>query len=301
MGGGICYVSGVADKDTEVGNDPVVIGSLPIITMRETMSDSNVAVASSLDGWKSNFVYAVSRNQAIASRFSYGNGVIRAENEFGDPTAGIVDDGDYVLISRGPNRIAGMSEAGEEFEACKTLLSGIENENCDPDAVFVKALRSTAAGSGYYDDYVSFGKVKNFGLWGMMPDQINIQNLNTGFVGVNTDVPEYMLDVAGTIESKNNTRVEQVCQKPDAGFPFDPASCFDVDVITGTKITCPAGTVLVSINDTNGPTVDLTQPDSAYTCKTMSFTKLTGGQSCNNLNEWIIGFKSDGEIICGIP
>ena len=295
MGGGVCYVRGERDVDSVAGNDPVVIGGLPIITLREFM-DSNVAVAWTIDGWGSQLVYGVTQNQAVDGRFVHGNGVIRGENEFNDPTAGINNDADYVLLSRGPNRVAGLGEEGQEFAPCGTMLSGIENENCDLDAIFVKSLRSTAQGSNYYDDYVVFGKVKNFGLWGSMPDKVNIQNLNTGYVAVNKDVPDHMLDVSGTIATDNNVRTNLICTKPAPGDTFDAdRHCFNIQQILDSNVACP-GQAIGSINDLSN-----SNTGPKYNCKTLVFHTLKPNQTCTGFNEWIVGFTSAGDIICEVP
>ncbi len=298
MGGGICYVTGERDLDTVAGNDPVVIGALPIITIRDVMgSERNVAVAWSLDGWKSQLVYGVTQNQTIASLFVPGNGVIRAENEFNDVTAGINNDADFVLLSRGPNRVAGMGETGQEFESCGTPMTGIENENCDPDAVFVKSLRSTAQGSNYYDDFVIFGKIKTFGLWGPLGGLNNhVRNLNTGFVAVNKDLPEHMLDVSGAIQTDNNVRTRLICTKPPVGDPFDVNKhCFDIRQIEDNTVACP-GQSIASINDLSD-----SNTGAKYSCKAINFINLKPNQACTGFNEWIVGFNSLGEIICKVP
>lgn len=297
MDGGVCYVRGERDVDSVAGNDPVVIGSIPIITIRDSLGGEMVAVAHTMDGWGSNIAYAVTQNQAVAATFNFGNGVIRAENEYGDVTAGINNDADYALISRGPNRVAGHSESGGRFHPCGTPLSGLENENCDLDAVFIKALKSTAQGPNYYDDFVTFGKIKNYQLWIENNIEGYIYNANTGVVGINNDFPQHMLDVAGAIEVNENTRSDLICTKPGPTDTFDPdRHCFDIGEITDATVACP-GEALVAINDLSS-----SNPNPKYTCKPLNFvSNLKPNQSCPNLNEWIVGFTSEGDIICEVP
>lgn len=304
MSGGLCYGLGERDMDGVAGNDPVVLGVVPIMTLREALEGEDTAVAYSVDGWNSKLAYAVTQNQAAytivsgneVARFKDGHGVIRAENEFGHPAAGINDDADYVLISRGPNRVAGFSLEGGVFEPCGNALTGIENENCNFGGVFVQALRNTAPGPNYYDDSVIFGKSKSFGLWAENNVPNYIFNLNEGFVGVSNNTPTQLLDVIGTIQAENNTRSDLICIKPPATEVFDPdRHCFRTDEITGPDVACP-GQVLQAINDLSD-----SNPNPKYTCKTLSFTSLIPNQSCTGLNEWIVGFTSDGHIICEVP
>lgn len=317
---GICIALGVRDSRAPLGqNDPIIIGALPIRDMADIDSDTTMRPprgigeqatrlseqgyeADSIDPWGNQYTYAVTLSMTEAGQFRYYDGVIGLQDEFGQPTGGINNDGHYVIVSHGPNRSGGFSAlTGLNDVPCAPLANGVDNENCDNDGVFVRALGNYEAnGAAYYDDVVrGRGPLPGI-IWTEIPgtgSPPDMRNLNTGFIGVGTGTPGEQLEVSGDLRVTTPAtgtppvpvRATLVCDPTGNDF------CFPIESITSaTGISCPAGQVLKGVKGgtTRGdPLVPICAP---------GFSTLVPGQSCpvGPPREWIVGIRSDGTIIC---
>ena len=131
------------------GGRKVRIGALPARTLE--MSDTYMA-----DGWNHRYTYAVTVPLTNASTFDNDEGAITIR-DINDNTV-INGTAHYVLLSHGEDGKGSYSTGGGQFMAC-TATSGKDQDNCtNTTATFrVSQDRSTAPGSGYYDDFALYG------------------------------------------------------------------------------------------------------------------------------------------------
>ncbi|MGZ9097311.1 MAG: type IV pilin protein [Micavibrio sp.] len=278
-GNGLCLVAGTRDADGDGANDPVLIGGVPVRSLKE-INQSVISDTSAFDGWKTQLTYAVTLSLTNNGTYKLYNGVIGAIDEFGQNTAGINNDGHYVILSHGPDAKGGFTAGGLQPSACGPVTAAKDNENCNNDAVFVQALGAyKSASPDFYDDFVYFTKSRSSTLWAYIFGTGDIYNLNTNNVGIKTATPTERLEVNGAITTDNNVKATQLCQK-------DGTDCFNLDVITTTnKIRCgTADQVMtgVSIGD--------------EICQVPVFSGTTPNVDCSP--GWVHGIKSNGDVIC---
>ncbi len=286
-GNGFCVFAGTRDTDADPDNvaDLIVIGGVPINSFRDT-NQNNVDSTIIEDGWSGLLSYAVSVSLTNNSTYNFDRGVIRAVDEFGQPTAGITNDAHYVLISHGDNQIGGFMTGGGAAPPCGSTAVALDNENCNNDATFVQALGLYQGNTvGFYDDYVLFSKSQSSSLWSYIPGTNNIQNLNTQNIGIGTDTPARRLDVAGNIRTSNNIVVNQIC------LNSDNTNCLEVERIaqdiTGSAINikCRAGEVMEGISLKEAR------------CVTPTFDPIQTNFICPP-GKWVNGFSTTGDVIC---
>ena len=140
-GVGICIVTGgiISVPGTRTPAQRVLIGAIPIRTIR--LASTNVLTMSdslSLDAWGNKLLYAVTASQTNGVTYSSDKGQIRALDENNQPTAGIVDDGHFVVLSHGANGNGAYNQYGSLISTCSTGTN--ETENCDANATFRSAL-----------------------------------------------------------------------------------------------------------------------------------------------------------------
>ena len=261
--------------------ETVVIGAVPIRTIRLTTSAAYLPDETALDGWGRKLLYAVTKSQTKATTYVNDKGQIAAIDEGTPPlpTAGINGDAHFVVLSHGANGNGAYSNNGTIVTPCVATTK--ESENCDADSTFMSALGFYEGDSPqYFDDLSYFAQRFDNELWASTSaGSIHIYNKNKGNVGIKTSTPTEKLDVNGDLEASNNVKVTKICD-------INGAKCFNVDSISGSgsAMTCPANQVMIGI--TNGTAqcsaVGLTPPADT-TCGT---------------GKWIQGIRSDGSVVC---
>ncbi len=200
-----------------------------------------------------------------------------------------------------------------------------DRENCDGDSTFVQSL-TLYKGDGdiEVDDYALFQKVAYSSLWTNVPEVDvdgdltgnltgHIMNLNTGNVGIATDLPPDMeqekltvgcydndddgselcdsgpLVSEGVLKADKNTRAKQICLR-------DGSKCFNIESITGNvdEMDCPPGQVMT------GVMLDEDTGALSASCLTVIMTAVQDGQTCPD-GEFISSIRTDGIIRCVGP
>lgn len=301
---GICRTLGARDTliDPDTTNDPIIIGGVPIETLRPGGGDFGIDKIS--DGWGNQLTYAVSDrlcNPAKTSAQSdYKYGVITVVDEFGNPTAGIgmtdmtePPDGTpdpnamFVVLSHGASGMGAFTYQGTIVENC--AMGTIDAENCDNDGTFVSGLTNIFGDNAdFNDDYVYVYLYQPNTLWDNMRDAntnptAHIMNLNTNNVGVLTQTPQERLHVMGNTRAMT-VRADRFCYE-------DGGSCFDVDFLqyqrtSGIKKnSCNAGEVLATLGNNTATCVKpaLIAPGVEKRCPVGAFLR---------------GIMTNGVIIC---
>lgn len=323
--GGICLVLGTRDVTGDGIADPIMVGAYPVRDMARRNESRSLSTPrgigdeakrntvegyeqDGIDPWGDQYLYAITLSLLNPLTFAFYNGTIGVQDEFGQPTAGVNNDGHFVLLSHGPNRRGAFSvQTGAQMIPCgqdpldDPVNGAMDNENCDLDGTFVQALGNYESDTtAFYDDIIRVGPPEKTIIWDRLPDPAtglptaNLQNLNTGNVGVGMiaetestgtlRVPTERLDVSGTLRSQRATRASGVCT-------HDGGLCFPISSIAGTGFRCPAGKVMKQIKGQGSLTLPL-----AATCVTPAFAPLTP-RDCGP-GKWIIGLKTNGDVIC---
>lgn len=334
---GICIVLGKRDTRPPAGNEPIIVGAFPVATLGLRASSLDYAAprgmgdtasrttdlgyrADSLDPWGDQYTYAVTLSMARPGQFLFYEGVIGVQDEFGQPTAGINDDGHYVLISHGPNRrgafsaLTGVQDVPCGQDPVDDPVNGArDNENCDLDGDFLQALGNYEAdGPGFYDDIIRVRGAAPTQIWARVDPSTTgaapIWNLNTGNIGVGTLTPGEQLEVNGIL------RVETP-PAPGSGAVVSSLicdqggnnDCFRIADIATTGISCPSGQVLRGIRGAQTRPISEGGPlprgsSLLPICGNASFS-LNPGQTCpaGPPREWIVGVRSNGDVICSVP
>ncbi|MCM2343785.1 MAG: prepilin-type N-terminal cleavage/methylation domain-containing protein [Alphaproteobacteria bacterium] len=317
---GICRTAGARDTDIDGdgADDPVLIGGLPVVSMRNVGATFSDAIT--LDAWGNRLTYAVSErlcpNTKAQDSRDFRWGVIEARDEFGNRTAGIGasdlsqppdgtldSDGQFVVISHGPTARGAFSASGGPVQACDNTT--VDGENCDNDFVFASALGNyQGAGANFFDDHTYFHLYKPSALWDNMSILVgptpsitaHIQNLNTQNIGVLTDTPQTRLHVAGDIRA-DSVKTPRLCDETGANcFDYDwfgpdiNGSMWTRNTNVAKRNTCTGNEVITSIG--NGrvwcgkPTL---QPPSAGLVKCVDL---------DASKPYLRGIKSNGDPIC---
>lgn len=283
-GGGFCVYNGLRDADGDGAMDLVAVGGLPINAFRQANGlkvDSSVAH----DGYDSLITYAVTLSMTNPNTFNFNRGVIRALDEFGLNTAGIIDDAHFVIVSHGANKSGAFSLEGGLTVPCGTDVQALDNENCDGDGVFMRALGfSRGNNTSFHDDFAFFAKSESSTLWTYIPGTNDIQNTNVQNVGIGTTAPTKKLEVNGDIRADNSTVVDQICMRSDPSKCFN-VSAFSADVTTTENIECGPGLVLTGLSE------------AAPQCGQPSLSAIKPDINCGP-ERWIHGFTSSGDPIC---
>lgn len=142
---------------TAGGSNNVLVGSLPYATL-------NMSIIDGYDGWDSSFTYAVSELLTDVDTFNEGHGVIRLDTR---ATVGasavntpnprvlgqngpLVNSYMFAVVSHGPDKRGSYTNAGIIQGSC--VGGGLDAENCNGDATFLKAPRVYVSGANFYDD-----------------------------------------------------------------------------------------------------------------------------------------------------
>ena len=307
---GICLAASnpAQDKDGNGATDLVIIGGFPVTSMQiaessgqnlDFRTDDYFSTRMDTDGWNSQLTYAVTYNLTQADSLeNFWHGVISAQDEFGNPTAGVSNDAHFAIISHGPDRKGAYNANGIQAAACGTTTN--DDENCDNDSTFIQSLGSyMGGGTEHFDDFIRFSKETSLSIWEETQDSIGRDQLYfapSGNLGINEDAapPNIAMSVNGTLQANNNILVDEICDEPklnpDTTINAD-ADCFDPEIITGDVGNCRPDQALKGI--WNG----------VKQCEDIVFEVPGTGQlenaSCSGVgNGWLRGFKSNGELIC---
>lgn len=305
---GVCRTVGARDTtiDADLVADPIIIGGVPIETLRPAGGDFGIDKIS--DGWGSQLTYAVSDRLCDPAKTSaqsdYKYGVITVLDEYGNPTAGIgmtdvseppdaINDsnGMFIVISHGRSAAGAYNYGGAIVANC--ALGTVDRENCDNDGTFVSALENTVGNTAnFYDDMTYVYLYQPNSLWDNMRDlAINptphIINLNTNNVGVLTDTPQERLHVNGNVRAAT-VRSDRFCYEDGTA---NPSTCFDTDFLGpvrtsgAKKNTCAAGEVITVLGN------------NTVTCSKPAMVAPGAEQRCP-VGKYLRGILTDGNILC---
>lgn len=292
---GICWIEGARDTDFD-GNlvvENIIIGGVPF---RAGIPGAESPIpgmdgGDTLDAWGNKLTYAISvtLTATIDGINNYKYGVIRGLDENGNPTAGINDDAQFVIVSHGKTGRGAFTRNGVMMLPCDVDANSDDFENCDNDSTFVQALGNyEAAGGQFFDDFLHFYREPGGDLWSRINNGAtatdHIQNLNSGNVGVNNAAPAVKLDVTGTINA-DTVKARNFCNKNGANcITFTAASA----KLLNTETCATTGAVMTGIDSQNAecakPTIT---PFAGYT-----------GAVCTGAGNYIKGVLTNGCVIC---
>lgn len=313
---------------TGTPRDKVMIGSLPYVTL-------GIGMKEAIDGWGNKFTYAMSEYMADETKFNYHIGAISIKklNNSGCPGApcGMLHETNqvkhqaadnetmldnrtaafpFVILSHGANGKGAYSSYGTQPVACNSS-TGRDVENCDGDAVFFSADRSTSIYSlvhadppgtdptdpdGYFDDaFTVYTLTKTSDKWAYVtPTTMN--NYTGGKVGIGLSLPQYPVHVEGNVKT-NSILAEDICSLPDTSTA-KPSYCFDPMNIAANEgdsrlIKCTGGmlTGIVGNTVTNNAT---------ETCASTVDTSTVGPLTCPS-GQYVTGISAGGVIQCASP
>ena len=259
---GICRAISAFDRDLNGANDEVIIGGLPLNYYTGYTAGGAPIVATLsrvpymqgekiIDGWKNKLTYAVTANVTRPNRTTNQiqrdsrAGVISALDENGNGTAGITDNGLFVVLSHGKDAQGAFSLMGVSFNNCSGTARG---ENCDEDTTFMQGVQ-LSEGADPFDDISKFFILPEGELWRLtgtldafgspLP---HIRNMNNDNVGVNISAaPVVKLEVGGTLRA-DSVRTDNICD--EAG-----ANCFRNSTLFGTGMGISSGSGATGVCD----------------------------------------------------
>lgn len=340
--GGLLDVEGIrqTSSNDDFDNDPttfpftkdrVLIGSVPYVSL-------GISVRDSLDGWGNRMTYAVSKFLTDSNKFGYDNGTIAIQqnkeivpgsgvfnvvNIFNkvsacpstptnafctSPPAPVNTNGAfmYALVSHGADGKGAYTYQGQRAIPCGAT-GGIDNENCNDDAVFVDAdpvtniysLVHTAPDDKYFDDAFTFYTLSRSNDKWSFSSTSKIYNKTKGNVGIGTTSPTVTLDVNGNVRADESLLAIDFCSEEwdDPGTaltPDKPAYCFKSKLIGGTDgstggtaLGCPKG-LMVGIASGSAICVD-------------NINTATIAPNTCNPGTFVIGIDASGVIQCSTP
>ena len=313
--GGVVLAADGRDADGVGGNDEVLIGSVPFMTMIDP--DGNMATddgirnvdltaTHALDGWNNKLGYAVSRKLTSVATYRDEWGAIRVEDENGLPVIEPAGSAHFTVFSYGENGRGAYNQEGGLVEGCPPVFVWTgspppppstairETENCDGDARFLSGLINQSDPS-YNDDVLRFQTNVRTQLWGFTggyfdptwagppadaPIILQAANMNQGRVGVQTNAPQEQLDINGKIRNYTDMKMVKFCDRTGN-------NCFEPALLGGDKasMNCPAGQVITSIER------------NRVNCAAPPVSGTPRGQSCP-LGQFMTGITSLGAVVC---
>lgn len=333
--GGVCMIACSHPGAPPIGTDPVgtracgdgtgatqnavVIGAVPIASIRTVIGARNAPSKIMFDGWGNEFDYVATYQLTNRNTWKFDHGAISVHDESGNATADIDNDGHYGLVSHGPDQIGAYTRNGTMVSICgfrnpQSYTTG-DDQNCAEDGTFISAISNYSKTAFHYDDIVNFVTLSTGGLWASIPNSPDIMNVNLGRVNagtandpldsggaVNTNVALNVGDPlggsAGIVNAQKNAKAAQLCNK-------DGSHCFNLTALTNSacaQISCPSGQVMTGIytDSVTGPCC-ATPPCTHAVCQQPKFTPPASipDQQCSGGTPWMIGVASDGTIICG--
>lgn len=315
VNGGFCITRG-AKTDPATGITtyaPVLVGGVPLRAMNR-VDGYNIPENTVLDGWLSQLTYAVTLSLTSGGTYGLNKGYISVNDEHGNPTGGVNNDGDYLIFSHGPNRMGAFTKTGNLVSICGMSPYGIarEIENCDNDSTFVQALTGSyrqVGTSAYYDDTLRVNKTAFGNIWAHTISSTGgattgIYNLNLKSVGVKTPTPTAKIEVAspvagmdGTVRGSHNLKASMICNK-------DGTNCFKISAIAGSSfVGCGANKVMTgayTAYDSPGHIGDPDYPVTHAKCDTPPFPTTLSSLSCpiGPPKQYLVGFTVMGAPVC---
>lgn len=299
----VCKVPGARDADGDGNPDPVLIGAVPVRTMRDMLltfvSDqyqlfegagilynftTGIKVTDSasydfnLDGWGRIFTYAVTENLTDAATYDDLFGAIAVETENGDSLLNEAGSAHVAFISHGPDGKGAYTPDGKLYRPCNATL-GVDQENCDDDSTFVNGLISLGLNAEYFDDFLRFFTRGSATIW--RPSSTvgaAIYNTNPGRVGIGTDTPTEKLHVLGNAQT-GSAHANSYCDQTGA-------DCVIPATIGGAGISCGAGNTMTGISFNSAECA------ASPTAPVVLSTNCPAGQILQGVN-------ADGSLNCG--
>lgn len=315
--------------------DPVLIGSIPYVTL-------GISVRDSLDGWNNRFTYAVSEYLTRTATFHRDNGVVRIQQlqpsgavnaifnnvsvcpsgtrpVCNAPVAeiqGRVGAHMYVLVSHGRDGKGAYSYHGARAIACNST-PGRDVENCDDDSTFTDADKTTGIFSlvhndppgpdtdGYFDDALTTYTLSSSADKWSYQSNTSMYNKTKAKVGIGVQVPSVPLHVDGNIKA-DAVMAGDFCSPswddPNTVVnPDKPAYCFTPRMIDG-----PDG----SIDDSQPRAIGC--PNRVMNGIANGAASCAAGANLTGLNptpcpivlgiqQYAIGLSATGDVICASP
>lgn len=299
---GICKTAGARDTDYDTdaipGNNQevVLIGAVPVASLNAA------STALSLDAWNNQFTYAVSYpSTAPTTGFTrFKNGVIRILDEWGNPTIGVNNDAQFVIISHGHEGDGAYNNRGVKAGCNVANILG-DGENCNGDNTFIQGL-AHYEGTKQYNDYSYVQTDQSANLWQVITDPGNlnaptshITTIPNGSIGIKTTAPgqnepaniDVRVDVNGNLRA-DTVRTPEICSR-------DGSQCLEIgsanDFFGSRKESgavtndCPDGEVILSIGN------------KRVTCSKADI-KFKGAQILCPVGSWVQEVFTDGSIKC---
>lgn len=323
---GICRVPGARDISTLAGAETVLTGGIPYRSLKTGMENTGVCFSlttgettncflpdgitpnpdaynpteatmqtvnlqETLDPWDYQFTYVVSDPLTRQATFDPSYGVIGLRTETGISLVRPENSAHFVIISHGENHKGAYNVDGIRDVPCTAGTR--DSQNCDLSgstvdrALFVSSLRNMNEGAAYFDDVVVQRSYTISELWKFSGSENQyIHNANPGYVGIGTPNPTQKLDVAGNVRALA-TKSEKICD-------INGNNCWEPAKLGGSGMSCPApaaGHFYAMTGIRFGQAV----------CVEVPLPTTFAGQSCSDPDQYMVGFKSNGEILCEDP
>ncbi len=206
---------GAENGDGVGGPDDVLIGDIPFATL-------GIRYDNILDGYGKKFIYAVTQSQTVAGTFNNAWGAINVLNHDGNNLFTLPPYAHYVIASTGKDGKGAFNINGIQTTACGNPAGGVDQENCDLDALFRNNFLVNGEGAGqrlydvagatHFDDYLAYVTSLEAGIWTGVTNQPNIRNTNAFNIKIGAPtstctpapcsvLPATRLDVTGTVKA----------------------------------------------------------------------------------------------------
>ena len=203
-----------------------------------------------------------------------------------------------VVLSHGADGKGAYSYGGRLNTACASA-DGYDQENCDGDAVFVKADKGTQAfnnvpGAQFFDDAFTIYRIRRDSDKWAASGTSSMQNKTGGRVGIGSPLPSAELDVGGNIKL-DDFLASDYCSS--AGNCFKPtmlAGSIDDTNPAISSAHCGTATAPMLMKGVNGAAT--WKVDCVNTLNT---TGITAG-SCPP-GQYMTGLDATGNITCALP
>ncbi len=287
----VCKVAGARDADGDSNPDPILIGAIPVRSLRNSLLDfaksgsvmglkvtESASYDANLDGWGRMFTYAVTEKLSMPGTYDELHGAIALETENGENLLAVPGSAHAVFISHGPDGKGAFTPEGKLYKACGNPADGKDVENCDDDETFTIGLISLGHNNEYFDDILRFRIRGSSALWKSVNGGSGIVNTNPGRVGIGTTAPTQRLHVVGDMQGEI-ARADGYCDSTGA-------DCMLPATIGGAGISCGSGSAMSGISFNNADC-------DASPGTTASLT------SCTGPGQLLQGVNADGSLICG--
>lgn len=270
----ICRVAGINAGKT------VLVGAVPFVTLEMQGIHAQ-------DGYHKKMQYMVTEDLVNAATFNPATQEIQEVDSAGNNVATLQG----VIFSTGQNAKGAYSIEGGAIPCTPGTL---DDENCDNDNVIIDGVYSNSNNASYYDDSFNIQAWLNTEIWSYVPgSSTEIQNNNTGNIGINTTTPSEKLEVVGNVRITSDVYAQQLCRDvytdPVTGVKTG-VDCFSPDMIGG-----PAGTAIQCA--VSGQAMTGISSGTAQ-CGNVGIPALAN-KSCSGATPYVTGFDSSGNLTCG--